>query len=74
QKGRKVKEFSPTSISYDARIFSFRENDWTISIKLLNSRQRIKILIGNYQVGLLKGKDPKAATLVSGLSFYRIRL
>ncbi len=64
QKGRKVKEFSPTSISYDARIFSFRENDWTISIKLLNSRQRIKLLIGNYQVGLLKGKDPKAATLV----------
>jgi putative transposase len=29
QKGRKVKEFSPTSISYDARIFSFRENDWS---------------------------------------------
>jgi putative transposase len=64
QKGRKVKEFNPTSISYDARIFSFRENDWTISIKLLNSRQRIKLLIGNYQVGLLKDKDPKAATLV----------
>ncbi len=64
QKGRKVKEFSPTSISYDARIFSFREKDWTVSIKLLNSRQRIKLLIGNYQVGLLKGKDPKAATLV----------
>lgn len=64
QKGRKVKEFSPTSISYDARIFSFREQDWTVSIKLLNSRQRIKLLIGNYQVGLLKDKDPKAATLV----------
>ena len=64
QKGRKVKEFSPTSISYDARIFSFREKDWTVSVKLLNSRQRIKLLIGNYQVGLLKGKDPKAATLV----------
>ncbi|WP_339390352.1 transposase, partial [Crocosphaera watsonii] len=64
QKGRKVKEFSPTSISYDARIFSFREKDWTVSVKLLNSRQRIKLLIGNYQVGLLKGKDPKGATLV----------
>ena len=64
QKGSKVKEFSPTSISYDARIFSFREKDWTVSVKLLNSRQRIKLLIGNYQVGLLKGKDPKAATLV----------
>ena len=64
QKGRKVKEFSPTSISYDARIFSFREKDWTVSVKLLNSCQRIKLLIGNYQVGLLKGKDPKGATLV----------
>ena len=31
QKGRKVKEFSPTSISYDARKFSFREKDWTVS-------------------------------------------
>ncbi len=64
QKGRKVKEFKATSISYDARIFSFREDDWTVSIKLLNSRQRVKLLIGNYQVGLLKGKDPKSATLV----------
>ena len=64
QKSKKVKEFNPTSISYDARIFSFRESDWTVSLKLLNSRQRIKLLIGNYQVGLLKGKDPKAATLV----------
>ncbi len=54
----------PYFYCYDARIFSFRENDWTISIKLLNSRQRIKLLIGNYQVGLLKDKDPKAATLV----------
>ncbi len=25
QKGRKVKEFNPNGISYDARIFSFRE-------------------------------------------------
>ncbi|MDJ0731567.1 MAG: transposase [Crocosphaera sp.] len=64
QKGKKVKEFRATSISYDARIFSFREDDWTISIKLLNSRQRIKLLIGNYQVGWLKGKDPRASTLV----------
>jgi IS605 OrfB family transposase len=64
QKGKKVKEFSPTSVSYDARIFSFREEDWTVSLKLLNSRQRFKLLIGNYQIGLLKGKEPTSATLV----------
>ncbi|WP_241392560.1 transposase [Rippkaea orientalis] len=64
QKGKKVKEFKPTSISYDARIFSFRESDWTVSVKLLNSRQRIKLLIGNYQIGLLKSKNPTSATLV----------
>jgi hypothetical protein len=58
QKGKKVKEFSPTSVSYDARIFSFREADGTVSIKLLSSRQRFKLLIGNYQIGLLKGKEP----------------
>lgn len=66
QKGKKVKEFSPTSVSYDARIFSFRQEDWTVSLKLLNSRQRFKLLIGNYQIGLLKGKEPTSATLVKG--------
>ena len=64
QKGKQVKKFSPTSVSYDARIFSFRETDWTVSIKLLNSRQRLKLLIGNYQVGLLKGQEPTSAVLV----------
>jgi IS605 OrfB family transposase len=64
ERSRDVKEFSPTSISYDARIFSFREEDWTVSLKLLNSRQRLKLLIGGYQIGLLKGKDPTSATLV----------
>jgi putative transposase len=64
QKGKKVKEFSPTSVSYDARIFSFRQEDWTVSLKLLSSRQRFKLLIGNYQIGLLKGKSPTSATLV----------
>lgn len=64
QKGKQVKKFNPTSVSYDARIFSFRETDWTVSIKLLNSRQRLKLLIGNYQVGLLKGQEPTSAVLV----------
>ncbi len=63
-KNRNVRKFSPTSATYDARIFSFREADWSISIKLLTNRVKIPLQIGNYQRGILKGKNPKSATLV----------
>lgn len=64
QKNRNVRKFSPTSVSYDARIFSFRESDYSISIKLLKTRARFFLDIGNYQRGILKGQNPKSATLV----------
>ncbi len=64
QKNRNVRKFSPTSATYDARIFSFRESDWSISIKLLTNRVKIPLHIGNYQRGILKGQKPKSATLV----------
>ena len=64
QKKRNVRKFSPTSVSYDARIFSFRESDYTVSIKLLKNRVRFELDIGNYQRGILKGQNPKSATLV----------
>ena len=63
-KKRNVRKFSPTSVSYDARIFSFKEFDYTVSIKLLESRARFELDIGNYQRGILKGQDPQSATLV----------
>jgi putative transposase len=59
-----VRKFSPTSVSYDARIFSFREADYSVSLKLLESRVRFDLNIGNYQRGILKGTEPKSATLV----------
>ena len=64
QKKRNVRKFSPTSVSYDARIFSFRESDYSVSIKLLETRARFFLNIGNYQRGILKGQNPKSATLV----------
>ena len=64
QKNRNVRKFSPTSATYDARIFTFRELDWSISIKLLTNRVKIPLHIGNYQRGILKGQDPSSATLV----------
>lgn len=64
QKKRNVRKFSPTSVSYDARIFSFNEFDYTVSLKLILSRARFELDIGNYQRGILKGQEPKSATLV----------
>ena len=64
QKQRNVRKFSPTSVSYDARIFSFKEFDYTVSLKLLENRVRFELDIGNYQRGILKGQEPKSATLV----------
>lgn len=56
--------FEPSSIDYDARIFSFRESDWTFSLTLLNSRQRLASNLGDRQRTMLKGKHPTSATLV----------
>lgn len=72
EKGNLVKKFAPTSATYDERTFSFREKDWTVSLRLLGSRKQFKLAIGNYQRGLLKGQTPKTATLVRRLdgSYY----
>ncbi len=75
QKGRKVKDFSPTSISYDARIFSFREDDWTVSIKLLHSRHRIAIedLTGIRERTNKKPRSKKDKRLGNNWAFYQLR-
>jgi len=62
--GKPIKGFAPTSATYDARTFSFREKDWTISLTMLGSRERFTLAIGNYQRGLLKEQKPKTATLI----------
>jgi putative transposase len=61
--GSAVETFAPTSIQYDARIFSFRERDWSVSLTLLHGRERLSLRLGNYQRGKLKGQQPKAAQL-----------
>jgi IS605 OrfB family transposase len=68
--------FRPTSIDYDARIFSFREWDWTVSLTLLGSRQRIETATGEHQKRILKGTKPTAAQLVKreGRFFLHIQL
>lgn len=69
--------FAPTRISYDARIFSFRERDWTTSLTLLKGRERFTLELGNYQRGLLKGQHPSNAILIKrmdGTYYLAIRL
>ena len=77
QKNKPVRKFAPTSATYDDRVFGFREHDWTVSLRLLGGRQRFKLAIGNYQRGLLKGKEPKTATLLkrqNGTYYLNIQL
>jgi putative transposase len=64
QKNRPVKAFKGGFATYDARIFSFREKDWTVSLTTVEGRERFELAIGNYQRGMLAGSNPKSATLV----------
>lgn len=69
--------FWPTSIDYDARIFSFREWDWSFSLTLLHSRQRLKTKLGEWQRKALIGAKPTAAVLVKrrdGTYFLHVQL
>jgi IS605 OrfB family transposase len=62
--GKPVKKFLPTSADYDARIFSFREKDWSVSLTLVGGRERFLVDVGSYQKGKLSGFVPTSATLV----------
>jgi putative transposase len=56
--------FAPTSIDYDARIFSFREWDGTFSLTLLSGRAKMATQLGDRQKAALKGRKPTSAVLV----------
>jgi IS605 OrfB family transposase len=62
--GKPVRKFLPTSADYDARIFSFREKDWSVSLTLVGGRERLLVDVGSYQKGKLSGFRPTSATLV----------
>jgi hypothetical protein len=69
-----VKNFKPTSIDYDARIFALREKDEEVSLTLLRSRQRIKLVLGDFQRDRLKNAKPTSATLCKKGSEYYINI
>ena len=59
-----ISRFAPTSVSYDARIFTFWESDWTFGLTLLHGRQRLTAQLGEFQRSAMMGKVPTSATLV----------
>lgn len=62
-KQSKPRKFKPTSMSLDARTFSFIEKREEVSIATINGRIKLKLDIGNFQRGLLAGQKPTSATL-----------
>lgn len=73
-KGDKIKDFAPTSVTYDARTFQFREKDWTVSLTMVGKRERFRLHIGGYQKSLLTGQTPKSAVLVVKNGEYRLNI
>jgi IS605 OrfB family transposase len=59
-----VKEFKPTSIDYDQRIFAYREKEESVSLSTLRGRLHIPLSLGDYQRKALQGKNPTFATVV----------
>lgn len=75
--GKDVKSFSSTSADYDARIFTYREKTQTISLSTVDGREIIPLVLGNYQIGKLKGFIPTSATLCKhkdGLFYIHIQI
>lgn len=63
-KRKRPKKFSPKSIDYDARIFSYREIDETISLTTTKGRIRTPMILGEHQRKALRGQKPTSATVI----------
>lgn len=62
-KAKPVKKFAPTSMDCDKDLFTFREEDWQVSLATVQGRERVKLNAGNYQRGKLKGRKPTTSQL-----------
>ena len=63
--------FKPTSVDYDVRIFSLNPGDWTVSVRLLDRRERFALNIGDWQRNAFSGANPTCAVLCRrGFEFY----
>jgi len=60
---KQIHKFRPTSLNLDVRTFVYLEDLQTVGVTLIAGRKKFKLSIGNYQVALLRGQIPTAATL-----------
>lgn len=63
QKGKKVKNFSPTSFDCDARTFRFVEKNWTVTVSTTGKRLTLPLRASNYHRGKLAGQNPTSAQI-----------
>jgi IS605 OrfB family transposase len=75
-KGRRKqpKQFKPKSIDYDARIFSYREYDKTVSLTTTKGRLRCPMILGQYQRKALEGRNPTSATVINKSGIWYIHI
>jgi IS605 OrfB family transposase len=64
KKAKPPKMFRPTSVSYDARTFEYRELEEQVSLTTIGRRIRVPLVLGKRQREMLKGKKPTSATVV----------
>jgi len=64
KRAKPAKLFRPTSISYDARTFDYREEDEQVSLTTIGRRIRVPLILGKFQQDQLRGKKPTSATVV----------
>lgn len=62
---KRPKEFQLKSIDYDARIFSYREVDESVSLTTSKGRIRCPMILGEHQRKALAGQKPTSATVIN---------
>lgn len=72
--GKKGELFRSTSVDFDARIFSFRESDWTFSLTTVVGRLRLRAVLGDFQRQALAGQKPSSAQLVQRKERYYLHV
>ena len=73
-KRKRPKEFQPKSIDYDARIFSYREIDETVSLTTSKGRIRIAMILGEHQRKAFAGQNPTSATVINKAGIWYIHI
>ncbi len=63
RKGRKVKNFKPTSFDCDTRTFRFIETGYLASISTTGKRAKVPMRVSNYHIGKLSGQNPTSAQI-----------